>query len=1716
MKYGDEEATADESGLVFTLSTGDTVTISNAATVKNVADSAANNNTYDYVLTNAGQYETVTATYGTLTVTKRSVTLTSATDTKEYDGTPLKNATVTVSGDGFVKNEGATYDVTGSQTEVGGEANNNTFTYTLKTEDDETLEGNYDITPVYGTLTVTKSSKAVTISSADETWKYDGDEHSKPVYTVKYGDEEATADESAEEVWEVLKLSTGDTITITAIETAKITHVAENDVTNSFTYVLENADFYSNVTKTEGKLSITPRSVTLTSASDEKVYDKTPLTKNAQTDVTVSGDGFAPHEGASYTITGSQTLVGSSENTFTYVLDDNTKSDDYSINTVFGRLTVTDGTPDVPVQDDLVVTKSAEDKEYKLGETVTFEIKATNIYAEAKTITIAEQEGVTITSDSVFENVDPGASITATATYVIKEADILKGSFSNTATAAISDGITKEAVKEVHTEEPNGHLTITKITTSEPDNGEAYALDETITYEITVFNDGNLTITDITVTDELTGDEWTIPSLAPEATETFEAEYTVTEDDILAGEVVNVATGKGTSPDPDEPNVPVVPGEDPEPTVPKNGHLTITKETTSVTPENGYALGDTIEYKITVLNDGNLTITDITVTDELTGDEWTIANLAPGASKEFEAEYTVTEADILAGEVVNVATGEGTSPDPDVPDVPVDPGEDPEPTEDIDVTMPVDKTISNEPAGDAFKLGETIEYEIEVTNKGNVSYKNVTVEDANAEFVAGEGYELATAEDGSKTAVIAALAVKGSVTIKAEHVVTEADILAGKVVNTAIAKGAPIPDPKNPGETKTPEGEDTITTGDETDPDNPPPIEDKNGHLTITKETTSETPENGYGLGDTIEYKITVLNDGNLTITDITVTDELTGDEWTIASLTPGATETFDAEYTVTEADILAGKVVNVATGKGTSPDPDEPDVPVEPGEDPEVTEDIDVTMPVDKTISNEPAGDAFKLGETIEYEIKVTNNGNVSYKNVTVEDANAEFVAGEGYELATAEDGSKTAVIAALAVKGSVTIKAEHVVTEADILAGKVVNTAIAKGAPIPDPKNPGETKTPEGEDTITTGDETDPDNPPPIEDKNGHLTITKVTTSEPANGKTYALEETISYKITVLNDGNLTITDIMVTDELTGDEWAIASLAPGASEEFETEYKVTEDDILEGQVLNVATGKGTSPDPDEPDVPVEPGEDPEPTDPKNGHLTITKVTTSEPANGKTYALGETITYQITATNDGNLTLTNVTVTDELTGDEWPIRALAPDKSQTFFTTYTVTEADILAGEVLNVATGKGTSPDPDEPDVPVEPGEDPEPTDPKEGHLTIKKETTSKPANGKAYALGETITYKITATNDGNLTLTDITVTDELTGDEWPVASLAPDKSQTFFTAYTVTEKDILAGDVLNVATGKGTSPDPDEPDVPVVPGEDPEPTDDVNPSLSVVKTVTSTPEDETGYMEGETITYSIVVTNTGNVPYTNVKVEDELTGDEWTIPTLAVGESRTFTATYTVTEADVEARGVTNTATAKADDIPDPKDPDHPKTPEGKDTTPVTPTTSDLSGEKADYTLIIRYVNEDGKKMAKTFKKTYKDGDKYSVTSPVIKGYTADIKKVKGTITEDTEIEVVYSKNSYRLTIYYRDTNGNIIGTTYTDTLEYGDKYSVTSPALTGYTTVTGQVAGTMPDRNVQVTVYYQPVQAAGGSAVVIEDYATPLGLGNLSLSSGDCFE
>ena len=95
-----------------------------------------------------------------VSIAKCSVTLTSAPDTKVFDATELTNDSVTVTGDGFVT--GATYDVTGIQL-LPGESEN-TFTYELN---DGTSADNYDITCVFGTLTVNKGVPDAVIEAKD-------------------------------------------------------------------------------------------------------------------------------------------------------------------------------------------------------------------------------------------------------------------------------------------------------------------------------------------------------------------------------------------------------------------------------------------------------------------------------------------------------------------------------------------------------------------------------------------------------------------------------------------------------------------------------------------------------------------------------------------------------------------------------------------------------------------------------------------------------------------------------------------------------------------------------------------------------------------------------------------------------------------------------------------------------------------------------------------------------------------------------------------------------------------------------------------------------------------------------------------------------------------------------------------------------------------------------------------------------------------------------------------------------------------------------------------------------------------------------------------------------------------------------------------------------------------------------------------------------------
>ena len=141
------------------------LTVTDTKTGKELVAGTDYSVTYSSDLVNAGTVKVMVAGLGnysgsftkTYKITKRSVTLTSATVSKVYDGSALMNTSITVSGDGFVEGEGASYEVTGTQTEVGNSAN--AFEYKLN---ENTLASNYSITKVVGTLTITAAPAPVT------------------------------------------------------------------------------------------------------------------------------------------------------------------------------------------------------------------------------------------------------------------------------------------------------------------------------------------------------------------------------------------------------------------------------------------------------------------------------------------------------------------------------------------------------------------------------------------------------------------------------------------------------------------------------------------------------------------------------------------------------------------------------------------------------------------------------------------------------------------------------------------------------------------------------------------------------------------------------------------------------------------------------------------------------------------------------------------------------------------------------------------------------------------------------------------------------------------------------------------------------------------------------------------------------------------------------------------------------------------------------------------------------------------------------------------------------------------------------------------------------------------------------------------------------------------------------------------------------------------
>ena len=393
------------------------------------------------------------------------------------------------------------------------------------------------------------------------------------------------------------------------------------------------------------------------------------------------------------------------------------------------------------------------------------------------------------------------------------------------------------------------------------------------------------------------------------------------------------------------------------------------------------------------------------------------------------------------------------------------------------------------------------------------------------------------------------------------------------------------------------------------------------------------------------------------------------------------------------------------------------------------------------------------------------------------------------------------------------------------------------------------------------------------------------------------YDLFENITYQVKVSNIGNTTLTGIKISDKvndreniqtmfLTDENHNLINkiddisdytfdLEAGKIAYFEYTYTVQEVDIIEGAVKNSVT------------ITTEKTEDTDTitteTEEIKEDYTVTKV-----ADKKEVKAGDIVTYTITVKNTGNVTLNDVKVDDEMINLHEVINGLKPNAETSFTGTYEVTQADIDAQKVITntVTVGDKTTTE----EITPEPEN--------------KDYTVTKVADKKEVKAGDIVTYTITVKNTGNVTLNDVKVDDEMINLHEVINGLKPNAETSFTGTYEVTQADIDAQKVITntVTVGDKTTteeitPEPENKDY----------------------TVTKVADKKENVKAGDIVTYTITVKNTGNVTLNDVKVDDEMINLHEVINGLKPNAETSFTGTYEVTQADIDAQKViTNTVT------------------------------------------------------------------------------------------------------------------------------------------------------------------------------------------------------
>lgn len=1208
----------------------------------------------------------------------------------------------------------------------------------------------------------------------------------------------------------------------------------------------------------------------------------------------------------------------------------------------------------IPASQDpsLSIVKSADVSTFSaVGDLITYTYQVTNdspAYSVPGGLSIrpAMAEPITVSDDKITGAIactptgdgqlSPGETATCTATYTITQADLdatMADGSGGTTSAIVTNIATGNATYAgapvqsdpdtvTVTGAPDPNLMLTKSVTAGPNPA---AEGDVLTYTIVVQALANQTIDNIVVTDpmlsSITCTVGGLPApanltLAPGQEASCSGEYTVTQDNIDDQSLENIATASGTSPDGTSVETT---GSVTHPVADDAPGVTIVKDLVSGDPATAYAaVDDVLQFRMSVTNSGNVTLTSIDVTDSLVAGTCTVGPLAPGdTDNTCLFNYTVLQGDLDNGTISNTGTAIAQPANPGATtvqddDTLISTGPTAAPT--ISMTKTAD-------ISDFDTLNDPIAYTYVITNTGNVTL--TTQPSVTDDKIANVNCAPVPA---------AGIPPLGTLTCSASYLVTQDDLDAGFVTNNATANMANPFDPSTP----------LVALADETVNGTRIPALD----VDKTADVTTDVAE-----GDTITYSYRVENTGNVRLTNVILDDQHSAASGivaltlspsnTIAAMDPGDVVTLTATYLVTQADIdAASPLTNIVTATGTPP------TGVTPPESSD-TESVDPEAPapaliVLKTIPTPPVDPG--LGDVVTFEITVENTGNVSLHNVVLSDtlsrANGDLITPA--PVPTLNGATDTGIAGAIDVDEIWTYTYSHTLTQDDVDAGGISNTVLAEATdpsgtiPVSDISDNG------------TGAGSDPTTLDVAEDP--LITALKTITSS-----TIVVNETVTFAITIRNDGNVTLNNVGISSDIltradsaplslaSGPDFASADLGSGVgmllvgeTATYTATYVLTQDDIDAGGIENTATATGTPPsgltvtditdddgtgtsDPTVLDIPPSPA------------LSLDKTLAS---GGPTFdAVGDVLVYQFDVTNEGNVTITNpITITDPLITDAGgsiicdPV-PLAPGNSLTCSGSYSVTQDDLNAGSLVNLATASDgaitSNPDTVTTDADQSPA------------LSMTK--VADEMDAVDYIIGAIASYTYTVTNAGNVTITNpITITDnridtaDITCPTFPGAGLLPGADYVCTATYEITSDDVDLGSVTNNAfASDGTTISPTVSET--VPA-DGIPALTTDKALIAVTNPDASPSASLSFDQvGDVLTYEFTVTNTGEISMVRqIDVYDPLISalpiacyiPDASNPDLISGEAVTCQASYTITQDDLNAGLVYNEAYAQTE--------------------------------------------------------------------------------------------------------------------------------------------------------------------------------------------------